>query len=87
MKDLFPRIISSIFFVLTILGSIYYGYKSFIILMILFCVIIIIEYGKILRKDEEHFESIKYGSRYGLALGLFMNTEFWPLFFLSLIHI
>jgi len=81
MKDLFPRIISSIFFVLAILVSIYYGYKSFIILMILFCVIIIIEYGKVLRKDEEHFESIKYGSRYGLASGLFMNTEFWPLFF------
>ena len=28
MKDLFPRIISSIFYVLAILGSIYYGFKS-----------------------------------------------------------
>ena len=80
MKDLFPRIISSIFYVLAILGSIYYGFKSFIILLILFCVIIIIEYGKVLRKDEGHFEFIKYGSRYGLAPGLFMNTEFLPLF-------
>ena len=81
MKDLFPRIISAIFYVLAILGSIYYGFKSFIILLILFCVIIIIEYGKVLRKDEEHFEFIKYGSRYGLAPGFFMNTEFLPLFF------
>ena len=81
MKDLFPRIISSIFYVFAILGSIYYGYKSFVILLILFCVIIIIEYGKVLRKDEDHFEFIKYGSRYGLAAGLFMNIEFLPLFF------
>ncbi len=80
MKDLFPRIISSIFYVLAILGSIYYGYKPFIILLVIFCVIIIIEYGRVLRKDEEHFEFIKWGSGKGLAPGLFMNTEFLPLF-------
>ena len=67
MKDLFPRILSSVFYVLAIIVSIYYGLKSFIILLILFCVVIIIEYGKVLRKDMEHFEFIKYGSRYGLA--------------------
>ena len=79
MKDLFPRIISSIFFVLSILGSIYYGYKSFIILLILFCVIIIIEYGKVLRKDIGHAKFVEKGSKYVQIPGFFINTEFTPL--------
>lgn len=79
MKDLFPRIISAIFYVSTILGSILYGYKSFILILIIFCVIIIIEYGKVLRKDIGHAKFIEQGSKYVQIPGFFLNTEFTPL--------
>ena len=78
MKDFIPRFISSIIYVLSIFGSIYFGYKSFIILMIVFCIIIIVEYGKILRKNEQHIRSIKLNDNntLGSKINIFIKTEF-----------
>ena len=78
MKDFIPRFISSIIYVLSIFGSIYFGYKSFIILMIVFCIIIIVEYGKILRKNEQHIRSIKLNDKntIGSKINIFIKTEF-----------
>lgn len=69
MKDLFPRLISSIFYVFAILGSLYFGLVSFIILLSIFCIVIIVEYGKVLRNNSS--KKIKS----------FFDVEFYPLIF------
>ena len=79
MNDFLTRLIPGILYALLILGCLTYSQFSFVILMFIFCVIIIFEYGKVLRKDSEHSElisilSIKYKqAKYG---HVFLNTEF-----------
>lgn len=69
MKDLFPRLISSIFYVSAILGSLYFGLVSFIILLSIFCIIIIVEYGRVLRNNTSK------------KLKSLFEFEFYPLIF------
>ncbi len=78
MNDFSTRLIPGFIYVLLILMSLLYNQYSFILMILICCVIIIFEYGKVLRKDVEHikFISIKKQPEFGF---IFFNTEFTPL--------
>jgi phosphatidate cytidylyltransferase len=78
MNDFLTRLIPGFIYMLLILVSLFYGPYSFIIMMFICSTIIIFEYGRVLRKDDEHikFISIKKQPKFGF---IFFNTEFTPL--------
>ena len=79
MNDFITRLIPGILYALLILGCLIFNSFSFLILMLVFCVVIVFEYGKVIRKYNEHIqfisnstkknEKVKYGK-------LFLETEF-----------
>ena len=79
MNDFLTRLIPGFIYMLLILVSLFYGPYSFIIMMSICSTIIIFEYGRVLRKDDEHikFISTKKQPKFGF---IFFNTEFTPLF-------
>ena len=78
MNDFLTRLIPGFIYMLLILVSLFYGPYSFIIMMSICSTIIIFEYGRVLRKDDEHikFISTKKQPKFGF---IFFNTEFTPL--------
>ena len=78
MNDFLTRLIPGFIYMLLILVSLFYGPYSFIIIMSICSTIIIFEYGRVLRKDDEHikFISTKKQPKFGF---IFFNTEFTPL--------
>ena len=78
MNDFLTRLIPGFIYMLLILVSLLYGPYSFIIMMSICSTIIIFEYGRVLRKDDEHikFISTKKQPKFGF---IFFNTEFTPL--------
>ena len=78
MNDFLTRLIPGFIYMLLIVVSLLYGPYSFIIMMFLCSIIIIFEYGRVLRKDNEHikFISTKKQPKFGF---IFFNTEFTPL--------
>ena len=78
MNDFLTRLIPGFIYMLLILVSLFYGPYSFIIMMFICSTIIIFEYGRVLRKDDEHikFISTKKQPKFGF---IFFNTEFTPL--------
>jgi len=79
MKDLKLRSISSIFYVLIMLSALIHP-VSFMIVMYISAIIVLAEYGKVLRKDPEHLNYLK---RWGQDYSPFMSTEFFPIFMVS----
>ncbi len=79
MKDLRSRYISSIFYVLIMLSALIHP-VSFMIVMYISAIIVLAEYGKVLRKDLEHLNFLK---RWGQDYSPFMSTEFFPIFMVS----
>ena len=79
MKDLRSRSISSIFYVLIMLSALIHP-VSFMIVMYISAIIVLAEYGKVLRKDPEHLNFLK---RWGQDYSPFMSTEFFPIFMVS----
>ncbi len=75
MKDLKLRSISSIFYVLIMLSALIHPI-SFMIVMYLSAIIVLAEYGKVLRKDPEHLDFLK---RWNQDHTPFMSTEFFPI--------
>ena len=53
---------------------------SFMIIMYISAIIVLAEYGKVLRKDPEHLNFLK---RWGQDYSPFMSTEFFPIFMVS----
>lgn len=80
MKDLKLRSISSIFYVLIMLSALIHPY-SFMIVMYTSALIVLFEYGKVLRKDPEYLDFLK---RWNQDYSLFMSTEFFPIFMVTL---
>ena len=78
MNDFLTRLIPGFIYMLLILVGLFYGPYSFIIMMSICSTIIIFEYGRVLRKDDEHikFISTKKQPKFGF---IFFNTEFTPL--------
>ena len=79
MKDLRSRSISSIFYVLIMLSALIHP-VSFMIVMYISSIIVLAEYGKVLRKDPEHLNFLK---RWGQDYSPFVSTEFFPIFMVS----
>ena len=79
MKDIKSRSISSIFYVLIMLSALIHP-VSFMIVMYMSAIIVLAEYGKVLRKDPEHLNYLK---RWGQDYSPFMSTEFFPIFMVS----
>ena len=79
MKDLRSRSISSIFYVLIMLSALIHP-VSFMIVMYISAIIVLAEYGKVLRKDPEHLNFLK---RWGQDYSPFMSTEFFPILMVS----
>tara|TARA_B100000674_G_C37897638_1_gene942125 strand:+ start:96 stop:980 length:885 start_codon:yes stop_codon:yes gene_type:complete len=79
MKDIKSRSISSIFYVLIMLSALIHP-VSFMIVMYMSAIIVLAEYGKVLRKDPEHLNFLK---RWGQDYSPFMSTEFFPIFMVS----
>ena len=79
MKDLKLRSISSIFYVLIMLSSLIHPI-SFMIVMYISAIIVLAEYGKVLRKDPEHLDFLKRWNRDHTP---FMSTEFFPIFMVT----
>ena len=79
MKDLRSRSISSIFYVLVMLSSLIHP-VSFMIVMYISAIIVLAEYGKVLRKDPEHLDFLK---RWNQDHTPFMSTEFFPIFMVT----
>lgn len=84
MNDFLTRLIPGFIYVLLIIGGLMYNKFSFILLMFFFCLIIIFEYGKVLRSDEVHLKAIKEKNKVHVInkKKLFFSTEFTPLSFL-----
>ena len=80
MKDLRSRSISSIFYVLVMLSSLIHP-VSFMIVMYISAIIVLAEYGKVLRKDPEYLNFLK---RWNQDYSPFMSTEFFPIFMVSM---
>ena len=80
MEDLKLRSISSIFYVLIMLSALIHPY-SFMIVMYTSALIVLFEYGKVLRKDPEYLDFLK---RWNQDYSLFMSTEFFPIFMVTL---
>ena len=59
MNDFLTRLIPGFIYVSLLIGSLLYSQFLFVLLMFLFCLIIIFEYGKVLRNDNVHLKSIK----------------------------
>ena len=79
MKDLRSRSISSIFYVLIMLSALIHPI-SFMIVMYISAIIVLAEYGKVLRKDPEHLDFLK---RWNQDHTPFMSTEFFPIFMVT----
>ena len=79
MKDLRSRSISSIFYVLIMLSALIHP-VSFMIVMYISAIIVLAEYGKVLRRDPEHLNLLK---KWGQDYSPFMSTEFFPIFMVS----
>ena len=79
MKDLKLRSISSIFYVLIMLSALIHPI-SFMIVMYISAIIVLAEYGKVLRKDPEHLDFLK---RWNQDHTPFMSTEFFPIFMVT----
>ena len=79
MKDLKLRSISSIFYVLIMLSALIHPI-SFMIVMYISAIIVLAEYGKVLRKDPEHLDFLKRWNRDHTP---FMSTEFFPIFMVT----
>ena len=79
MKDLKLRSISSIFYVLIMLSALIHP-VSFMIVMYISAIIVLAEYGKVLRKDPEHLDFLK---RWNQDHTPFMSTEFFPIFMVT----
>tara|TARA_B100000989_G_scaffold150925_1_gene112525 strand:- start:14524 stop:15408 length:885 start_codon:yes stop_codon:yes gene_type:complete len=75
MKDLSKRSISSIFYVIIILSALIHQI-SFMIIMYISALIVLFEYGKVLRKDPEYLNFLK---RCNKNYSLFISTEFFPI--------
>ncbi len=79
MKDLRSRSISSIFYVLIMLSALIHP-VSFLIVMYISAIIVLAEYGKVLRKDPEHLNFLK---RWRQDYSPFISTEFFPILMVS----
>ena len=79
MKDLKLRSISSIFYVIIMLSALIHP-VSFMIIMYISAIIVLAEYGKVLRKDSEHLDFLK---RWNQDHTPFMSTEFFPIFMVT----
>ena len=79
MKDLRSRSISSIFYVLIMLSALIHP-VIFMIVMYISAIIVLAEYGKVLRKDPEHLDFLK---RWNQDHTPFMSTEFFPIFMVT----
>ena len=79
MKDLKLRSISSIFYVIIMLSALIHP-VSFMIVMYISAIIVLAEYGKVLRKDPEHLDFLKRWNRDHTP---FMSTEFFPIFMVT----
>ena len=79
MKDLKLRSISSIFYVIIMLSALIHP-VSFMIVMYISAIIVLAEYGKVLRKDSEHLYFLK---RWNQDHTPFMSTEFFPMFMVT----
>ena len=79
MKDLKLRSISSIFYVIIMLSALIHP-VSFMIVMYISAIIVLAEYGKVLRKDTEHLYFLK---RWNQDHTPFMSTEFFPMFMVT----
>ena len=79
MKDLKLRSISSIFYVIIMLSALIHP-VSFMIVMYISAIIVLAEYGKVLRKDPEHLDFLK---RWNQDYSLFVSTEFFPIFMVT----
>ena len=79
MKDLKLRSISSIIYVLIMLSALIHP-ASFMIVMYISAIIVLAEYGKVLRKDPEHLDFLKRWNRDHTP---FMSTEFFPIFMVT----
>ena len=79
MKDLKLRSISSIFYVLIMLSALIHP-VSFMIVMYISAIIVLVEYGKVLRKDPEHLDFLKRWNK----VSPIMNTEFFPICMVSM---
>ena len=79
MKDLKLRSISSIFYVIIMLSALIHP-VSFMIVMYISAIIVLAEYGKVLRKDPEHLDFLK---RWNQDHTPFMSTEFFPIFMVT----
>ena len=79
MKDLKLRSISSIFYVIIMLSALIHP-VSFMIVMYISAIIVLAEYGKVLRKDPEHLDFLK---RWNQDHTPFMSTEFFPMFMVT----
>ena len=79
MKDLKLRSISSIFYVIIMLSALIHP-VSFMIVMYISAIIVLAEYGKVLRKDPEHLDFLK---RWNQDQTPFMSTEFFPMFMVT----
>ena len=84
MNDFLTRLIPGFIYVSLLIGSLLYSQFLFVLLMFLFCLIIIFEYGKVLRNDNVHLKSIKEKNKLTEINKkiLFFYTEFTPLLFL-----
>ena len=80
MKDLKLRSISSIFYVLIMLSALIHP-VSFMIVMYIFAIIVLFEYGRVLKKDPEYLNFLK---RWNQDYNLFISTEFFPISMVSL---
>lgn len=79
MNDFTTRLIPGILYALIILGCLMFNSFSFLTLMLVFCIVIVIEYGKVIRKEYQDLqfisdstkknEKVKYGK-------VFLRTEF-----------
>ncbi len=79
MNNFLIRLIPGLLYALLILGCLAYNPFSFLTLMFIFCIVIIFEYGKVLRKDSEHLEFISISSKKNTNLKygrIFLSTEF-----------
>ena len=81
MKDLRSRSISSIFYVLIMLSALIHP-VSFMIVMYISAIIVLAEYGKVLRKDPEHLDFLK---RWNQDYSPFMSTEFFPILLVTIL--
>ena len=79
MKDLRSRSISSIFYVLIMLSALIHP-VIFMIVMYISAIIVLAEYGKVLRKDPDHLNFLK---SWGQEYSPFMSSEFFRIFMVS----